>query len=66
METPYTKGNVVWEQKIGATTVRICDDYCRDTTPEQVEAILKHLGDLWLQAVLAMPREEARAQGYIK
>lgn len=34
---------VVQEQKIGNTLIRIHDDYCRDTTPEQVEEILKRI-----------------------
>ena len=34
---------VVVEQKIGHTTIRIHDDYCRDTTGEQVAAILRRI-----------------------
>lgn len=34
---------VVAEKKIKNTVVRIHDDYCRSTTPEQVEEILKRI-----------------------
>lgn len=34
---------VVLEQKIGNTQICIHDDYCRNTTPEQVENILKRI-----------------------
>lgn len=34
---------VVMEEKIGSTLVRIHDDYCRNTTPEQVEEILRRI-----------------------
>ena len=32
------------ECKIGNTNVKIADDYCRDKTPEDVNAILKRIG----------------------
>lgn len=34
---------VVVEKKIRNTVVRIHDDYCRSTTPEQVQEILKRI-----------------------
>lgn len=34
---------VVMEQTIQNTRVRIHDDYCRDTTPEQVQEILRRI-----------------------
>jgi hypothetical protein len=34
---------VVVEKKINNTVVRIHDDYCRSTTPEQVQEILKRI-----------------------
>ena len=34
----------VEEFKIGNTNVKIADDYCRDKTPEDVNAILKRIG----------------------
>ncbi len=40
---PPEEGHVVMEFKSGNTTLRICDDYCRDKTPEQVDAILDRI-----------------------
>lgn len=37
------KNNIVKEFKLGNTTIRICDDYCRNTTPAEVEAILARI-----------------------
>lgn len=36
-------GHVVEEFYIGKTHVKICDDYCRDKTPEDVKKILDDL-----------------------
>ena len=36
-------GNVVRDFYIGNTHVRICDDYCRDKTKEEVQAILDRI-----------------------
>ena len=35
------EGNVVCDFKAGNTRIKICDNCCRDKTPEQVEAILQ-------------------------
>lgn len=37
------KGNVVEEFKLGNTTVKICDDYCRNRLDVDVEAILNRI-----------------------
>jgi hypothetical protein len=37
------ENNVVEEFKLGNTTVKICDDYCRNTTPADVDAILARI-----------------------
>ena len=37
------EGNVVKDFKIGRTRIKICDDYCRDKTPEAVQAILDRI-----------------------
>ena len=37
------QGNIVKEFKIGNTTVKIADDYCRDKTPEDVQKILDRI-----------------------
>lgn len=39
----YDEGHVVEEFKIGNTKIKICDDYCRNTTPEEVDAILARI-----------------------
>lgn len=50
------EGNVVRDFYIGATRIKICDDYCRDKTPEDVEAILARI------ARQAQPRLAAAAE----
>jgi len=47
---PFDEGNVVMEKKIGNSRVMICDDYCRDRTPEEVDAILKRIAKRALEA----------------
>lgn len=39
-------GHVVKDFYIGNTHVRICDDYCRDKTPEEVQAILDRIAKI--------------------
>jgi hypothetical protein len=36
-------GNVVRDFKIGNTRIKICDDMCRDKTPEDVQKILDRI-----------------------
>lgn len=36
-------GNVVEEFNLGNTRIKICDDYCRTKTKEEVEEILKRI-----------------------
>jgi len=47
---PFDEGNVVMEKMIGNSRVMICDDYCRDRTPEEVQAILKRIARRALEA----------------
>ena len=42
---PPKPGHVVMEFKAGNTTCQICDDYCRDKTGEEVDAILERIAD---------------------
>ena len=42
---PPVEGRVVSEFFLGATRVKICDDYCRDKTPEDVQAILQRIAE---------------------
>lgn len=37
------EGNVVEEFTLGETKVKICDDYCKDKTPEEVKKILDEI-----------------------
>lgn len=41
--TEVKMGNVVEEYKLGNTTVKICDDFCRDKTDEEVQAIINRI-----------------------
>lgn len=36
-------GNIVKSFKIGNTSLKICDDYCRSKTPEEVQVILNRI-----------------------
>ncbi len=38
-----TIGNVVREFYIGNTLVKICDDYCRERAPREIEKILQRI-----------------------
>lgn len=49
------KGHVVRDYYIGNTHVRICDDYCRDKTPEDVQEILDRIAARALPALQAAP-----------
>lgn len=37
------EGHVVDEFMIGNTKVKICDDYCRDKSPEYIQMTLKRI-----------------------
>ena len=47
------EGNVVKDFQIGNTRIKICDNYCRDTTPEAVQVILDRIANR-VQDQLAM------------
>ncbi len=61
---PHKIGHVVEDFYIGDIHVRICDDYCRDKTPEDVDKILKRIAELTygplVEAQLAREEEERR------
>ena len=38
------EGHVVEDFYIGHTHIRICDDYCRDKTKEDIQNILRRIG----------------------
>lgn len=46
-------GNVVEEYKLGNTTAKICDDFCRDKTDEEVEAILNRISSIAFRSLSA-------------
>lgn len=55
-------GNVVEEFTIGNTKVRICDDYCRDKTSEEVDAILESIAETVRgPLIVAAERDAAKA-----
>ena len=43
MPDKVREGHVVKSFNLGITRVKICDDYCRDKTAEDVEKILKKI-----------------------
>ena len=47
------QGNIVKEFSLGNTKVRIADDFCRDKTPEEVDAILKRISCIALNHMLS-------------
>ena len=49
------EGNVVKDFLIGNTRIKICDDYCRDTTPEAVQAILDRIADRTGEQLVMQP-----------
>lgn len=42
---PLPDGHVVKDYYIGNTHIKICDDYYRDKTPEEIEAINQRISD---------------------
>lgn len=44
-------GNIVETYKIGNTTIKICDDTCKNKTPEDIQAILKRITHIRLQSI---------------
>lgn len=55
-------GNCVRTMKVGNTRIRICDDYCRDKTPEEVDQILKRVAQIALNSFAAAQMREESAQ----
>ncbi len=56
-------GHVVEEFKIGNTLIRICDDYCRDKTQDEIDAILRRITRNALDALSASAAECSGADG---
>lgn len=52
------EGNVVKDFYVGHTHIKICDDSCRDTTPEQVDDILTRIARIALSAMRSAAAEK--------
>ncbi len=59
---PPKMGHIVKEWYDGNTHCIICDDYCRDTTPEEVEAILDHIADIAYPNLYAQEMRRRKAE----
>lgn len=70
VDTGHTTGHVVEEFYIGPTHVRICDDYCRGKTREEVQAILDRIAEITIGpltvAAEAKERERLKAKSAAK
>lgn len=60
------EGHVVKDFKLGETRIKICDDYCRDKTPEAIQATLDRIAvktqsQLLMQENLSQPHIEQEA-----
>ena len=70
VDTGHTTGHVVEEFYIGPTHVRICDDYCRGKTREDVQAILDRIAEITIGpltvAAEAKERERLKAKSAAK
>lgn len=54
--------NVVEEYKVGNTTVKICDNCCRDKTPEDIKLIIQNIARIALDSYQRQAAEmEAKA-----
>lgn len=60
---PPQHGHVVKEFKIGNTVCRICDDYCRDKTKEEVDAILERIADIAYKHLYAQEMQKRANTG---
>ena len=51
-------GNVVKDFKIGNTRVKICDDYCRNKSKQEVEAILRRIANITIGPLSLVNKNE--------
>lgn len=66
MTEGIVEGHVVKDFKLGGTRIKICDDYCRDKTPEAVQATLDRIAlktqsQFIMQEILSQPHMEQEA-----
>lgn len=59
---PPKVGHIVKEWYDGNTHCIICDDYCRDKTPEDVEAILDRIAKLVYPDLLKQEMERRKKE----
>lgn len=62
MICPPEEGHVVKEYMDGRVHVRICDDYCRNKTPEEIQAILDRCSEIWSNVEAAKAEKQAEQQ----
>jgi len=54
------EGHVVKDFYVGHTHIKICDDSCRNKTPEQVQEILERIARITYGAMVAAAEEKER------
>jgi hypothetical protein len=59
MISPPAEGHVVKDYMDGRVHVRICDDYCRNKTPEEIQEILDRCSEIWSNAEAAKAARQA-------
>lgn len=60
------EGNVVKDFYVGKTHIKICDDCCRDTTPEQVEEILARIARIAISSMRAADEKNKVNKGSVE
>lgn len=53
-------GNIVKDFTIGNTRVKICDDYCREKTKQEVEDILRRIARITIGPLSTTRKVERR------
>lgn len=54
---------VVKRMMLGETKVEICDDYCKNTTQEEIDAIIENVKQIFLQHCEARAMRDLREKG---
>lgn len=62
MSETAPSGNAVESLRIGNTSVRICDDYCRSRTPDEINIIIERIA---ARAIGSLTAAE-KIRGYAK
>lgn len=61
--TETGKGNVVRDFMIGGTRIKICDDYCRDKTKEEIDEIIRNTSIIAQRAMNEQAARKALQEG---